>query len=216
MSTVIPAINILLADDHRIITDGLCTLLQAEPFVKKIFTVHNGQAAVDIALHTEIDCVIMDLNMPVLNGLDATISIKKNKPSIKIIVVSMMSDAAIVNKLLKAGADAFLNKDTGKEELLKAIAAVMNHDKYISAGISLDLFTHLSGNAHKNGQGKHLTIREIEIIKLIADGLTNHEIATRLFISTLTVDTHRKNILSKLQLKNTASLVKYAAEQKLL
>jgi DNA-binding NarL/FixJ family response regulator len=119
--------------------------------------------------------------------------------------------------MLKAGADAFINKDTGKSELLKAIGNVMNGEKYISPEISTNLFTHLSDrNINSPENEKHLTKRELEIIRYIADGFTNIEIAGKLFLSTVTVDTHRKNMLSKLQLKNTASLVKYAAEHKLL
>ena len=94
--------------------------------IGEIHTANNGKEAVDKALAHNIDCVIMDINMPVLNGLEATKLIKKEKPDIKIIVVSMLCDASIVNKMLKAGADAFINKDTGKDELLKAIDKVMN------------------------------------------------------------------------------------------
>ena len=129
----------------------------------------------------------------------------------------MFCDAAIVNKMLKAGADAFINKDTGKSELLKAIEKVMNKEKYISPEISTNLFTHLTDrNVNVTDHEKHLTAREIEIIRYIADGLTNHEIADKLFLSPVTIDTHRKNILAKLHLKNSAALVKYAADHKLL
>jgi len=210
-------INLLIADDHQLITDGLSTILKAEKIINEIYVAHNGKEAVDKALTHEIDCVIMDINMPVLNGLEATKLIKKEKPFIKVIVVSMLCDASIVNKMLKAGADAFINKDTGKSELLKAIEKVMSNEKYISPEISNNLFIHLKDrNVNTAENEKHLTAREIEIIGYIANGLTNHEIADKLFLSIVTVDTHRKNMLSKLHLKNTASLVKYAAEHKLL
>lgn len=210
-------INLLIADDHQLIIDGLSKILQAEKTIGEIHTANNGREAVDKALTHDIDCVIMDINMPVLNGMEATKLIKKEKPHIKVIVVSMLCDAVIVNKMLKAGADAFINKETGKDELLRAIDKVMNNEKYISPEISLNLFTHLTDrNVENTENGKHLTVREIEIIRYIADGLTNNEIAAKLFLSPGTVDTHRKNMLAKLQLKNTASLVKYAAEHKLL
>ena len=210
-------INLLIVDDHQLITEGLCRILEDEKLIEKIYTAKNGKEAVDKALAENIDCVIMDINMPVLNGLEATKLIKKEKPEIKVIVVSMQSDASVVNKMLKAGADAFINKDTGKAELLKAIDKVMRNEKYISPEISVNLFAHLTNRNIINTENeKHLTSREIEIIRYIADGLTNHEIADKLFLSTVTVDTHRKNILTKLQLKNTASLVKYAAEHKML
>ena len=210
-------INLLIVDDHQLITDGLSQILRTEKTIGEIHTANNGKKAVDKALTHDIDCVIMDINMPVLNGLEATKLIKKEKPGIKIIVVSMLCDASVVSKMLKAGADAFINKDTGKAELLKAIDKVMQDEKYISPGISNNLITHLTDrNLNTPGNEKHLTTREIEIIRYIADGLTNHEIADKLFLSIVTVDTHRKNMLAKLHLKNTASLVKYAAEHKLL
>ncbi len=210
-------INLLIVDDHQLITDGLSQILKSENAIREIRTAHNGQEAVDIALEQDIECVIMDINMPVLNGLEATKLIKKAKPAIKIIVVSMQCDASIVNKMLKAGANAFINKDTGKYELLKAIEKVMQGEKYISPEIAHNLFIHLSDRDISGTEPqKQLTEREREIIRLIADGFTNQEIATKLFLSTTTVDTHRKNMLAKLQLKNTASLVKYAADNKLL
>ncbi len=210
-------INLLIVDDHQLITDGLSQILEAEKMIGEIYTAKNGREAVDKALAEDIDCVIMDINMPVLNGLEATKLIKKAKPEIRTIVVSMQCDASVVNKMLKAGADAFINKDTGKSELLKAIDKVMHHEKYISPEISNNLFSHLSDRDVNTPENeKHLTAREVEIIGYIADGLTNHEIADKLFLSNVTVDTHRKNILAKLKIKNTASLVKYAAEHKLL
>lgn len=210
-------INLLIADDHQLFADGISKILETEKTIGKIYTAGNGREAVDKVLINGIDCVIMDINMPVLNGLEATKLIKQEKPSVKVIVVSMLSDASIVSKMMKAGADAFINKDTGKTELLKAIDKVMQGEKYISPQISNNLFTHLTDrNVNKDDIEKHLTAREIEIIRYIADGLTNHEIAEKLFLSIVTVDTHRKNMLAKLQLKNTASLVKYAADHKLL
>ena len=210
-------INLLIADDHQLIADGISKIMEAEKMIGEIHTARNGQEATDKALANDIDCVIMDINMPMLNGMEATKLIKKEKPFIKIIVVSMLSDASIVSKMLKAGADGFINKDTGKNELLTAIAKVMNGEKYISPQISANLFTHLTDrNVDPPGNDIHLTPREIEIVRYIADGLTNVEIATKLFLSISTVDTHRKNMLAKLQLKNTAALVKYAAEHKLL
>ena len=211
------SINLLIADDHQLITDGLSKILEDEKTIGEIHTACNGREAVDTVPAKDIDCIIMDINMPVLNGLEATKLIKKEKLHVKIIVVSMLSDASIVNKMLKAGADGFINKDTGKTELLKAIDKVMHGEKYISPEIANNLFTHLTDrNVNATDIEKHLTPREVEIIRYIADGFTNHEIADKLFLSIVTVDTHRKNMLAKLQLKNTASLVKYAADHQLL
>lgn len=216
MHTIFP-INLLIADDHQLIIDGLANILSTEEIIGEIHTANNGKEALEKIVQNDIDCVIMDINMPVLNGLETTRLIKKEKSFIKVIVVSMNCDASIVNKMLKAGADAFINKDTGKSELLIAIEKVMNDEKYISPEIANNLFIHLADRKTiGNDTEKHLTPREIEIIKYIADGLTNQDIAIKLFLSVSTVDTHRKNILSKLNLNNTASLVKYAAEHHLL
>lgn len=211
-------VSILIADDHKLITDGLATILSIEKDIEHIHTARNGSQAVELVLQNQIDCVIMDINMPVLNGLEATKLIKQQKPNVKVIVVSMLSDAAIVTKMLRAGADAFINKDSGKAELLEAIGEVMAGKKYISPDISAQLFTRPAerkADAEDNNQ-KRLTLREIEILGYIADGLTNQKIAERLFLSTVTVETHRKNMLAKLNLKNTASLIRYAAENGLL
>src|SRR4030095_11997851 len=210
-------INLLIADDHQLIIDGLIKILETEKTIGEIYAANNGREAVDKVSAHIIDCVIMDINMPVLNGLEATKLIKKEKPEIKVIVVSMLCDASIVGKMMKAGADAFINKDTGKSELLKALDTVMNNEKYISPEISINLFTHLiDREVNSPDHEKHLTAREIEIIRFIAEGLTNHEIADKLFLAPVTIDTHRKNILAKLRLKNSAALVKYASDHKLL
>lgn len=210
-------LNVLIADDHQLIVDGLCKILETQKEIGTIYTTNNGKEVLEKIMLHDIDCVIIDINMPVLNGLEATKGIKKEKPGIKILVVSMLSDAAIVSKMLKAGADAFINKDTGKEELLKAIHLVMQGEKYISPAISYNLYSHFNDKHITTGDNeKQLTARETEIIRYIAEGLTNQAIAGKLFLSTVTVDTHRKNILHKLNLNNAAALVKYAAQHGLL
>jgi DNA-binding NarL/FixJ family response regulator len=209
-------INLLIVDDHQLITDGLSQILKNEKSIGEIHTASNGQIAFEQVLSLDIDCVIMDINMPVLSGLESTKLIKKEKPVIKIIIVSMLCDATIVGSMLKAGVDAFINKDTGKNELLKALASVMQGEKYISSQISSHLLNKPNSRSQVSDPEKQLTSREVEIIRLIADGLTNREIAEKLFLSSTTVDTHRKNMLAKLALRNTASLVKYASDHKLL
>lgn len=207
--------SILIADDHQLIIDGISKILQEEKSISAVYTASNGQEAVDLLGRHDIDCVLMDLNMPVLSGYDATKIIKQQMPAVKIIVVSMLSDASVITKLLKAGADAFIIKNTGKEELLRAIAKVMSGEKYISQELSFNLY-HQFGKKAGTEKQDHLTPRELEIIKYIGEGMTNQEIAARLFLSSATVDTHRKNVLAKLELKNTAALIKYAAENNLL
>jgi two-component system, NarL family, nitrate/nitrite response regulator NarL len=217
MESYLLPINLLIADDHQLFIDGLIKILENEKIIGQIFSVNNGKEVLDTIGLQSVECIIMDINMPVMNGLETTKQVKIKNPEIKIIVVSMQCDVSIVSKMLKAGADGFINKDTGKDELLTAINKVMGNEKYISPAISRNLFSFFSEKKNISPDNeKHLTAREIEIIKLIADGLTNQEIAAKLFLSIMTVDTHRKNMIAKLQLKNTASLVKYAFEHKLL
>jgi two-component system nitrate/nitrite response regulator NarL len=208
-------VDILIADDHRIMVDGLYGILKDEKSIGIIHTCFDGREAVTLVGNRQVDCVILDINMPVLNGIEAAKMIRQQKPHVKIIMVSMLCDASIVSKALKAGADAFIIKNTGKEELLKAISRVMKNEKYISADLSYDLL-HKMNRPANNESDLHLTQREKEIIRYIADGLTAHEIADKLYISHRTVDTHRKNILQKLSLKNIAALTRYAAEHDLL
>ena len=213
----IPTINLLIVDDHQLIIDGLSAILVGEPLIGTLFTARDGEEAVNLVVEKDIDCVLMDINMPVIGGCEATELIKSKKPHVKIIMVSMISDASVVAKLLKAGADAFIIKNTGKLELLAAIKKVMAGEKYVSQELCSDLYRHIGSARRKTSGGPdHLTSREIEIIRYVAAGLTNQEIATKLFLSHNTVETHRKNIIAKLGLKNTASLVKYAADNKLL
>ncbi|HLY69645.1 MAG TPA: response regulator transcription factor [Puia sp.] len=213
----IPTINLLIVDDHQLIIDGLSAILAGEPLIDTLFTAREGREAVNLVIEKDIDCVLMDINMPVIGGYEATELIKSKKPHIKIIMVSMISDASVVAKLLKAGADAFIIKNTGKLELLAAIKKVMAGEKYVSQELCSDLYRHFGSARRKTSEGPyHLTRREIEIIRYVAAGLTNQEIAIKLFLSHNTVETHRKNIIAKLGLKNTASLVKYAADNKLL
>lgn len=183
--------------------------------ISAVYTASNGHEAIERVVKHDIDCVLMDLNMPVLSGYEATKIIKEKAPHVKVIVVSMLNDASVIAKLLKAGADAFIIKNTGKEELLRAIARVLNGEKYISQELSFNLYQHF-GKKNAEEKQDHLTPRELEIIKYIGEGMTNHEIAAKLFLSPATVDTHRKNVLAKLELKNTAALVRYAAENNLL
>ena len=210
-------INLLIADDHKLITEGLYKMLSDEKIIGVIHIANNGNEALEIISSNDIDCVIMDINMPVLNGFEATKLIKQQNGQIKVIVLSMLSEASLVSKMLKAGADAFVNKDTGLDELLLAISKVMNNEKYISPVIATNFYNHLDDRSVKTSTNeKHITSRELEIIHYITEGLTSTEIADKLFLSVSTIDTHRKNILAKLNLKNTAALVKYAAEHKLL
>ena len=211
MQTYQRTYNLLIVDDHQLIIDGLIGILKEEKIIGEIYSAVNGEDAIEQVRNKQVDCILMDISMPKINGHDATKLIKQEKPDIKIIVVSMFSDASVVIKLLKAGADAFIVKNAGKDEVLRAIEKVINNEKYVSSELNLNLYQHI-GLKKNNLSPASLTPRENEIIRYISSGMTNQEIAQKLFLSTSTVDTHRKNILAKLNLKNTAALVRYAAD----
>ncbi len=204
--------NILIVDEHQVVIDGLKAILKFEKIIGSLQSATNVEEAVKKVIDSDINCVLMDINMPQINCQEATKIIRQLKPQIKVIIVSMLSDAPAIMKLLKSGADAFMIKDFGKNELLNAIQKVMLNEKYISSELNLDLYDHLGKYKNNYFNVSHLTFRENEIIQCIADGKSNQQIAEKLFLSTRTVNTHCKNIMAKLELKNTDALLKYAVE----
>jgi len=207
--------TLLVADDHKMFVDGIQLILGSKSWVKEVKSAFNGYDAVETAANLSPDCMLMDINMPGLNGIEATRKIKSQNPAIPIIIVSMQTDAASVAMALDAGANGFVNKNTSSEELSDIILRVIAGERYISGNISISLLDSLNKNTLNPLEVSKITPREKEIIQYIVKGFTNQEIATNLFLSSKTVETHRKNILSKLNLKNTASLVRYAMENKL-
>jgi two-component system nitrate/nitrite response regulator NarL len=184
-------------------------------------TAANGREAIDKCLALEIDVVFMDINMPVIGGVEATEEIKRLRPNVKVVIVSMNSDYTNVSKAIKAGADGYILKNEASGEVSKAIKSVLKGELFLSAMLS-DTFT-------KDGEGRIanrdefikfsdnlITSREHAVLKLIVEGFTNQQIAETLHISVRTVDTHRANMLTKLKLANTAMLVRFAVENKLV
>ena len=204
--------KILIADDHILFIKGLKMLLMVSDDVEVVSVAHNGQEVLDILEEKEVDIILMDINMPVLNGYQATLRIKQDFPKVKVIVLSMLADVMSVTKLLDAGADGYLFKNADEEELFEAFEAVMNGEIYITKKIR-DKLPDFEKTISLPEEVT-LSSREKEIARLIMEGYTNTEISEDLFISIRTAETHRKNILAKLNLKNTASLVKYLIENK--
>lgn len=210
--------NILLADDHQIFSDGLKLVLEISPDLRVLHSVNNGRDAVDIAISNEIDVVLMDINMPKLTGLEAIKEIKKLKPEIKIIVLSMHNSFYTIKQALQVGANGYLFKSTNRDELIEAINRVMDDEIYLSADISK---TVLEGIQQQESTGSELqehelSTREREVLSLIAAGYTNPQVGEKLFISTETVNKHRKNMLIKFGVHTTAALVRLALEQQLI
>jgi DNA-binding NarL/FixJ family response regulator len=202
-------IKLLIADDHTMFINGLKMLLSISDSYEVVEVAHNGEEVLKVLDTQAIDIILMDINMPVLNGYQTTFKIKQDHPGVKIIILSMLADEQSVLKLLEAGADGYLFKNADEEELFEALEAVSQGEQYITKEVRDKI-----RNKKKGEDEVKLSSREMDIARLIVGGCTNAEISEKLFISVRTAETHRKNILAKLNLKNTASLVKYLIENK--
>lgn len=211
-------IKIIIADDHQLFIEGVHSLINSMKGIEIIKEVNNGQLLIDILEHTKCDLILMDVNMPMLDGIEATKQIKKTHPEIKILMLTMFSSKDYIEKLLRAGADGYLLKNTDVVELKEAIETLMKGDSYFSKEVTERIMEGLQKKKHeeKTKYLIELTEREIDVLKLIAQEFTTAEIAEKLYISTHTVETHRKNLISKLNVRNIAGLVKYAIQNGLV
>lgn len=209
-------IKMLVADDHRIFIYGLAALLQRETNIQHIEFAANGKEAIDKG-HHGFDIILMDINMPLIDGIEATREIRRRNSEVKIIMLSMLADFQTVGQALRAGASGYLLKSTDQDELIRAIQKVRRGEIYLSkplAGILVQN-DHMTSLSLQEKTESLVTPRERAILKLIVEGKTDSEIADILHISDKTVSTHRKNMLAKLKLRNTAQLVKFAIENSL-
>jgi len=209
------SLRILLADDHRIMREGLRSLLEKQPDTEVIAEAENGRTTVQMSRRFKPDIVLMDIIMPDLNGIDATRQILAELPDIKVIALSMHSDKRFVVEMLGAGASGYLLKDTAFEELDKALHTVVNNRTYLSPKIvGLMAEDYSPGIVTKDYLvSPVLTSREREVIQLIAEGKTTKQIASILNVSVKTVETHRKKIMDKLGTNSVAELTKYAIRE---
>jgi DNA-binding NarL/FixJ family response regulator len=205
--------RILLADDHALTLEGIRAVL--EPHHEIVGMVMDGRALLDAALRLQPDLVVLDITMPLLNGIDAAVKIKKSLPGVKLLFVTMHVNPAYLEAALNAGATGYVLKSAAREELLHAIKSVLNGHIYVTPSLSsehLERFT----NPSRAAATLHLSTREREILQLIAEGRAGKEIAFLLSISIKTVAFHRENIKRKLGLGSTAELTKHAIEQGLI
>lgn len=213
-------IDVILADDHKIVRDGVKALLSQEPTIRVVGEAANGAELLEMLQHTPVQVAIVDLNMPVMDGFEATKHIKEQYPHVKVLVLSMLDHESYINKGLEAGASGYVLKNTGKDEIIHAVQMLANGLKFICSEISLNLLKRLiSTNKSTSFNGKipsDLSKREVEVLQLIAEGYTNAEIAEKLFTSKRTVESHRQNLLDKTNSNNTATLIKYAISQGLI
>jgi len=206
------SIKILLADDHKITRQGLRSLLEKDDDMEVVAEAEEGRTAVQLARELLPDVVIMDVSMPDLNGMQATRQIVSESENVKIIALSMHSDTLFVSEMLKNGASGYLLKDCAFEELRRAIRTVVAGKTYLSPSISaLVVEGYLQRLAKSDSSGlEMLTEREREVLQLLAEGKSTKEIALKLHISVKTVETHRRQIMNKLNIYTVAELTKYA------
>lgn len=211
-----PAIRILLADDHVVMRSGLRLLLERQANLEVVAEAADGREAVDKAAAEKPDVVVMDIAMPHLNGVEATRQIVTRNPATAVVILSMHSDESYVLRSLKAGAQAYLLKDSAESDLISAIEAITNGKSFFSAGVRKILKEDYIFQLAKLGSEdtyELLTPREREVLQLAAEGKSNKEIAALLTLSLYTVETHRTHVLQKLNIHSVPELVLYAVRK---
>jgi NarL family two-component system response regulator LiaR len=207
------AIRVLIADDHPIVREGLRTLIASEPGMEIVGEATNGAEAVSLARSLQPDVILMDLIMPVKDGQQAITEIKDEDPDVSILVLTSFAEEDNVFPAIRAGALGYLLKDTAPDQLLKAIYDVHRGESSLHPSIALQLIREINQPSDLPPASEPLTPRELEVLKLLAQGLTNQEIADRLSISEWTVRTHVRNILGKLHLANRTQAALYALRE---
>ncbi|RYG53089.1 MAG: response regulator transcription factor [Chitinophagaceae bacterium] len=202
-------VTILLVDDHKLIRDSWSFILNSDPRFTVIGETSSGEEAIQIAAQKKPQIILMDVNMSPVNGFDATKQIQKNSPESKVIAVSMHTMPAYAKRMLQLGAMGYVTKNSSKEEMIAAIIEVSEGKKYICEEVKNILAQQELDETAAQGDMNNLSRREIDIIKLIKEGMSSKQIALELDISLKTVEVHRYNILKKLKLKNTAALVNF-------
>lgn len=212
-------IRILLVDDHRILRDGISSLLKEYSDMEIVGEAADGRNALNLVKELLPDLVIMDISMPDLNGIDATRKILASYPNIKIMALSMHYDKHFVSEIFKAGASGYLLKDCAFDEMAHAIRVIMSGKTYINpqiASLVVESLVSDSPRAHNKHAFSLLTEREREVLQLIAEGKSTKQIASNLNVSTKTVESHRRQVMGKLNIRNIADLTKYAIREGLI
>jgi len=207
--------RILIADDHQMLREGLRAILEKDEEIEVIGEASDGRTAVAMARTLRPDVVAMDISMPDLNGVEATRQIKAENPAVKVVALSRHSDRRYVLRVLEAGASGYVLKSGAYDELRRAVQAVRSGHSYLSPRITgLVLEAHLRpGSQPESASASTLGPRELEIVQLLAEGHTSPQIARKLHISTRTVESHRRNIMKKLDVHSLAEITKYAVRE---
>lgn len=211
-------IRILLADDHTILRDGIRALLDDEPNMILVGEAEDGRTAVKLACELKPDVVIMDIGMPLLNGLEATRQIKRQLPGTEVLILTMHDNEEYIRQVLAAGAMGYILKDAAARELINAIKTVQRGEAVLSTAITrLVIEDYLRwGDVQPADDSSNLTPREREVLQLIAEGNTNKQIAEILSLSIKTIQSHRANLMNKLDLHDRGELIKYAIQKKII
>jgi DNA-binding NarL/FixJ family response regulator len=210
---MISPIKLFIADDHQMFIDGIKALLQDIKYIHIAGEANTGNEVLQKLKNTKVDIILLDIRMPDLNGIETATIISKSYPAIKILALTMYDDSNNIAKMLKAGVKGYVLKNTSKDELIRAIQTLAEGNTFYSEQVVMDV---VNKNTNEDtAPVLKLTKREIEVIKLIVKSMTNKEIAVQLFLSELTVKTHRQNVMQKLDVKNTAGLVKFAMDNNL-
>ena len=206
-------IRIIIADDHPLVRSGLKSVLHTMPGLEVVAEAENGQQLLQLVAQHRPAVALIDLSMPQLNGLEALQQLSKQYPELRLIVLTMHEEPEYILKSLSSGAQAYLLKNVEPQELQKAIMTVVNGGKYYNPTITGIVMENLT---KAESDEEALTPREIEVLRLVCRGMSNHQIASELFISIRTVEKHRVNVLRKMQAVNTADLVRKAMEKGLV
>ena len=205
--------KLLLVDDHVVVRQGLKALFANEPDVEIVGEAGNGREALSCIPELQPDVILMDISMPGLNGIEATRQIRQTHPDVKVVVLSMHANEEYVFQVLRAGASGYVLKQSDSMEVLNAIRAALSGGSFLSPPISRTVIDDYVRRAEARGQGSDLellTSRQREVLQLLAEGLSNQEIAKQLSISIKTVETHRSNMMNKLGVSSKTELIKYA------
>lgn len=209
-------IKIAIADDHQMVLDGLQLIISQESSLQMIGTAHNGQEILDLLAKEKVEVLLLDINMPIMNGIDTMKIVGKKYPNLAVLGLSMLDDTIVIKKLVKYGARGFLLKNSGKDKIIEAINEIHEGRKYFDKAIINKLLENDNTKSVGTSLFPKLSRREKEILNLIIQEHTTQEIADKLFISFGTVETHRRNIINKLGVRNTAGMVRVALEYQLL
>jgi two-component system response regulator NreC len=208
--------RLLICDDHPLVREGIKATLSGHPAIEIVAEAFNGREAVSETKRVRPELVLMDMSMPELNGLEATVQIKEFDKTIKVLIMTMYDDEEVVMRCLAAGASGYILKDAPLPQFIYAIGEVRKGREYLDPGVTRNVNDFLQQARPRESSYDRLSRREREVLKLVAEGLSLKEIASRLNVGTKTIDTHKYNLMTKLDIHNAAGLIRYAIQNKVV